>query len=178
MTPKLQITALLKNDTMKFIRYSRLFSRNIKQTGRRHILRVFLVITVIYTLKKPGYNTSQIPLYLAFLERISNTTFWLRLWPLVRNSAHSWARQCTESWGCQFFSIRKQRTGKHSDSAWRTPTKSLSGNFLHWDVPHNQAEQEGINGNWERDTVTLIYDDNTSFPRELSTYGTVWTRLQ
>ena len=108
MTPKLQITALLKNDMMKFIRYSRLFSRNIKQTGRRHILRVFGNNSDIH-IKQTGYNTSQIPLYLACLDRISNTTFWLRPWPLVRNSAHSWARQCTESWGCQFLSIRKQR---------------------------------------------------------------------
>jgi len=66
VTPKLQITALLKNDMMKFIRYSRLFSRNIKQTGRRHILRVFGNNSDIH-IKQTGYNTSQIPLYLAFL---------------------------------------------------------------------------------------------------------------
>jgi len=37
-----------------------------------------------------------------------------------------------------------------------------------------EAEQEGITGNSRRDTVTLVRD-NTSFPRELSTCGTVWT---
>jgi len=41
----------------------------------------------------------------------------------------------------------------------------------------NTGRTRGINGNLRRDTVTLIYD-KTSFPRELSTSRTVWTKIQ